>query len=336
MITEFIFTVGLPGCGKSTYLKEHYINDFSFAECYKTHTPLDEYCASHINPENYVVIAADDIKEFLDGYSTEFPESVHEDSVQLARNYVFQLISSSVFTGKVIMDGGGLNNHYTLSIIERVREACPDAKITCLFFDTPINVCMERVNSRDRKIPEHAFYDKNLMISDCITKYQQLVDDYVRVDYYTNTYIFLDMDGTIVSYRKGKLDQYGNTDFVNSHLFLNATPVRHVIDFVTKHYDMKNVYILSAVANDIVLEEKKIWLANNFPEFNMDNFHWVGNKQYKHVFLDHFAKLKKMNKKDMTIVDDMHETLRKCTDIGINAIHPSNIYALFDKYSTLG
>lgn len=336
MITEFIFTVGLPGCGKSTYLKEHYKNAFDFKSCYESHLGIAEYCTTHIMPDEYVVIAADDIKEFLEGYSSDHPESVHEDSVQLARNYVFQLISSNTFVGKIIMDGGGLNNHYTLSIIERVREACPDAKITCLFFDTPIDVCISRVNQRERKIPEYAFYDKNLKISECIERYQKLSDEYIRVDYFTNKYLFLDMDGTIVSYRKGKLDQDGNVDMVNSHMFLNATPVKHIIEFVKEHYDLKNVYIITAVANNIVLDEKLQWMEKHFPELPKENFLWVGNKLYKHVFLDHFSTLKKMQKKDMTIIDDMHETLWKCTSIGMNAIHPSNIYAITDKYSTLG
>ena len=34
--------------------------------------------------------------------------------------------------------------------------------------------------------------------------------------------IYFDMDGTIVSYRKAKLDQEGNSDFVNSQLFFRA------------------------------------------------------------------------------------------------------------------
>lgn len=336
MLTEFIFTVGLPGCGKSTYLKEHYKNAFDFKKCYESHLGISEYCATHIMPDDYVIIAADDIKEFLDGYTDEHPEGVHEDSVQLARNYVFQLISSDIFTGKVIMDGGGLNNNYTQSIVERVREANPATKITCIFFDTPIDVCIDRVNSRDRKIPEYVFFEKNLKIQNCITRYQEEVDEYIRVDYYTNKHIFLDMDGTIVSYRKGKLDQEGNVDMVNSQMFLTGTPVKHIIDFVKEHFDMRNVYIISAVANDIVLSEKLRWMEKYFPELPKENFHWCGNKEWKHVFLKHFAISQKWNMNDVTIIDDMHSILHKCTEYGMNAVHPSNINAIIDKYQTLG
>lgn len=331
-------TVGLPGCGKSTYLKEHYNNVFNYKKfCLETDrkTNIDEYISSTADDE-YVVIAADDIKECLNGYSPEHPELVHEQSVQLARAYIFSLLDSDKFNGNVIMDGGGINSNYTKSIITAIRDANQGTKITCLFFDTPIDVCIERVNSRDRKIPIEAFFQKNLKLAKCLEYYQQVVDEYIRVDYYTNKYIFLDMDGTIVSYRKGKLDMDGNTDMVNSHLFINANPVRYIIDYVKSNFDMNNVYIITAVANDFVLQEKIDWIKKYFPEFHMENFHWCGNKQYKHVYLKHLSIREKMNIKDMTIIDDLHETLRKCTAMGMNAIHPSNIEALTDKYSTLG
>lgn len=234
------------------------------------------------------------------------------------------------------MDGGGINNNYTKSIIKTIRESNQDTKITCIFFDTPIDVCISRISGRDRKVPIDSIFDKNLKLSKCLEYYQQNVDEYIRVNYFTNKHIFLDMDGTIVSYRKGKLDIDGNTDMVNSHLFINANPVRHVINFVKDNFDLNNVHIITAVANDIVLEEKVEWLKKHFPEFHMENFHWCGNKQYKHVYLKHLALKEKMKLNDITIIDDLHETLHKCNAIGVNAIHPSNIEALIDKYSTLG
>jgi len=337
MITKFIFTVGLPGCGKSTYIDNNFKNSYPLKAAMNV-----SYIDAHpedfqdlIDSDNFILVSADEIKKSMSGYTDENPENVHEDSVQAARDIVLAL-SSSNNKFKVVMDGGGLNRHYTQSIIEKIKTDNPDSFIKCVFFDTPVDVCISRISTRARKVPMSAIYEKNLMISECLARYSKLADEYERVDYYTNQYIFLDMDGTIVSYRKGKLDEDGNTDFVNSQLFLNANPVKHLIDYVKANFDMSKVYIITAIANNIVLDEKLQWLDRHFPEFDKSHFMWVGNKQYKHVFLKHWALGQKIDTKDMTIIDDMHETLHKCTAIGMNAIHPSNVLALTDKYSTLG
>lgn len=295
----------LPGAGKSTYLKSHY-------------------------DDSYDVVSADEIKKTLPGYDPENPEIVHEESVQLARKVIFDMCESPD-ERKVILDGGGINSHYNVSIIEKVRETNPNAKITCLFFDTPAEVCIERISHRERKVPTEAIYEKNRRIVNCVNRYRRMVDEFIRIDYFTNKYLLLDMDGTISSYSKAKLDEDGNIDFVNCGQFRWSKPVIHVIEFIRNHFDIQNVFIVTACPNSIAWQEKLDWLNTYFPEIPVENRMFVGNKDWKHVFIKHLAIKKKWKLNDICIIDDFHNTLAKCAAIGINAIHPSNIEAMFNK-----
>lgn len=304
MITEFVFCCALPGAGKSTYISQHY-------------------------DDSYIIVSADEIKKELWGYDPEHPELVHEESVQAARERIFELCNDSE-EHKVILDGGGINNHYNVSIIERVRGTNSSAKITCLFFDTPVEVCIERISHRERKVPIGEIYKKNQQLVKCINRYREMVNEFIRIDYFTNKYLLLDMDGTIVSYNKAKLDEDGNVDFVNCEQFRYGQPVTHVIDFIKKHFDMSNVYIVTACPNSIAWSEKLSWLHRYFPELHGENIMFVGNKDWKHVFIKHLAIRKKWKLNDICIVDDAHSILDKCSSIGINAIHPSNIEAMFN------
>ncbi len=342
MISKFSYFLGLPASGKSTYLQENYPNilhliewltsilDKPFDECNLDkiiQTIEDNLCINET-----IVISADEIKPLLKGYTDEHPEVVHEESVQITRKIIFAIADSSKINCNVILDGGGINNHYNLSIIDYLRNKNVD-KITCIFFDTPVEVCINRLQGRTRKVPIEDIYKKNLRIEACKNKYIPLVDEFIRVDYFTNKYLLLDMDGTLACYGKVKLDINGNSDFVSSELFKNLKPVKHIIDFVKKHYDMKNVYIVTACANSIAWNEKNEWLDKYFPEIPVENRMFVGNKNYKHVFIEQFAHKMKWNVKDVCLIDDFHDTLKKCNEIGINAVHPSNIESLFDKYS---
>lgn len=350
MIKEFIFTLGLPGCGKTTYLQEHYNNVFSFADWHNYVTmnqgaedgslQFGKYCQNLLGSydfgnkkQNVIQIAADELKPFINGYSDEHPEHVHEDSVDLARNLIHNLASQNSFNGDVVMDGGAINNHYTSDIIKFIKENCPDVKITCIFFDTPINVCIERVNKRQRKVPVDNIYEKNMKITACVNKYKKVVNEFIRVDYYTNKYLLLDMDGTIAAYSKVKRDDKGNADFINGELFRHLTPVQWVIDFVKQHYDMKNVFIVTACPNIFAWQEKNEWLDEHFPEIPAENRFFCGNKDYKDVFVKHLAIKKKWKINDVVLVDDYHKTIEDCTRQNINCLHPSNIFALADKYA---
>ena len=340
MINTYIQLLGLPCSGKSVYINEHYpdaihiVNRYVYSEDVKE---FDEdkfisFCNKFIKPNDIVIMSADEIKHVLPGYTPEHPEIVHEKSVQLARKMIYEIMDSSHISCDLILDGGGINNNYNLSIINELRIKNVK-KITCIFFDTPIEVCLKRLEKRSRKVPIEDIYQKNLKIEVCKNRYIPLVDEFIRVDYFTNKYLLLDMDGTLACYGKAKLDIHGNSDFVSSELFKNLKPVQHVIDFVKKHYDMRNVYIVTACANSIAWQEKNEWLNKYFPEVLQENRMFVGNKNYKHVFIEQFANKMKWKVNDVCIIDDFHDTLAKCTEIGINAVHPSNIEAMFDKYS---
>lgn len=333
MIKEFIFCVGLPGCGKSTYLDNHYPEDaYTLENVHMLDDREFEFARSHSDDNTYFRIAADDLKPYLDGYTDEHPEVVHEQSVKLVKSLIFKMMETNMY-GTVILDGGGINRHYNASIIEHIRLVNPTCKITCLYFDTPIEVCLKRISLRKRKVPIESIYDKNQRLIGCINRYKEVVDEFIRIDYYTNKYVMLDMDGTIAGFSKVRFDEEGNADFVNGELFRHLRPNNFVINFIKEHYDMKNVYICTACANSIAWTEKCEWLDKYFPEIPKENRFWCGNKDYKYVFVKQFAEHMGWKRNEVVLIDDYHPTIDKCKKVSVNCLHPSNIEALIDPYA---
>lgn len=292
---QFIFTIGLPGSGKTTFLKEKGYSD---------------------------IISADDIKltikaPFLYDMSTE---EIHEKSVQEARKMAFKRIERG--DDIIVMDMGGINSSYTYSIIERAL--INKYEVKAYFMDTPIDVCIERMSKRGRVVPVSDVYRKNCKLNSSIIGIKGLGVSIETVSYFTNKYLFLDMDGTICSYQKPPRDIDGNVDFVNSKMFENARPVKHIIEW-TKGWDDKDKFILGACPNSISMEEKMLWLEKNMHDIKQGNVYFVGNKDYKHVFLKHLIQKLKLDKKDVLVVDDNYGIIENMLKIGVNCIHPSNI-----------
>lgn len=293
---QFIFTIGLPGSGKTTFLKEKGYSD---------------------------IISADDIKltiedPFLDNLSME---EIHERSVQEARKEAFIRLNRG--DDLVVMDMGGINSRYTYSIIEcALSNGYKDIK--AYFIDTPIDICIERMKSRGRVVPIDDVHRKSCRLNSSIINIKDYGVDVVTVPYFTNKYLFLDMDGTICSYQKPPRDIDGNVDFVNSRMFENARPVKHIIEWA-KGWDDKDKFILGACPNSISMKEKILWLEKNMYYIELDNMYFVGNKDYKHVFLKHLIQKLKLDKKDVLVVDDNYSIIDNMLKIGVNCIHPSNI-----------
>lgn len=315
----FAFFCGLPGSGKSTYCNTVYNNYHSFYRQYNGRIP-----GQVIEDTNFIV-SADEFKE---------QNSDHELSVEWAKRAVLFLAKNS--TGNILLDGGGINRHYNKEIISAVKEL--DLITRCIYFDTPIEVCLGRIAHRERKVPIEDIYKKNQLINSCVRYYQQNCDQFERINYFTNQYAFVDMDGTLCAYTKAKRDIDGNVDFVNGHMFRYLMPVKHVMDFMKHHYERanENFYILTAVPNSIVWQDKLEWIYEQMPWVKKDHILFVGNKDYKDVFLKCFLLKKGINPKDVLMVDDYHPTLDKMIKLGVNALHPSDINGLDSELSIFG
>lgn len=293
---QFIFTIGLPGSGKTTFLKEKGYQD---------------------------IISADDIKLTIAGPSPSDLNmgEIHERSVQEARKEAFARLDRG--DDLVTMDMGGINSKYTCSIIERaLSNGYRDIK--AYFIDTPINICIERMKSRGRVVPIDDVYRKSCRLNSSIINIKNYGVKVETISYFTNKYLFLDMDGTICSYQKPPRDIDGNVDFVNSRMFENARPVKHIIEW-SKNWDDEYKFILGACPNSISMEEKMSWLQMNMDDISLNNIYFVGNKDYKHVFLKHLIQKLKLDKKDVLVVDDSYSIIDNMLKIGVNCIHPSNI-----------
>lgn len=323
---EIIFTVGLPGSGKTTHIQKNFLYTITSVECHVDQLIVNLPVLESKNTIKYTYISADDIKPLLNDFNNEHPENVHEESVCIAEKCANTCIDCGQ---NFIMDGGGINRHYTKRIMEYAKSSLEfNYHIIILFFNVPIEICIDRINKRERKVPIENIYEKSQRLSESLMNLQMIADETIYIDYFTNKYIFLDMDGTICSYTKPQRDYNGNIDFVNCHLFENLKPVQHIIDIIKDKYQPSNIFILTAVPNSIAWKEKQEWLHKFTPFIPNENYLFVGNKDYKHIFLKHFILGKRIDKKDVCVIDDNYSIINNMINIGVNCLHPSDIEKL--------
>ena len=128
--------LGLPLSGKSTWIEN---NKERF--------------------EDYRWISADEYKKTHPKYDpNDVIEEVHQWSVNAAEMEVYEVAKHE---GKLIMDGGGINNRYTLRIVKELKDTY-GYEVTVVWIKTPYEVCLERNKTRERKVPSVAITDKAL------------------------------------------------------------------------------------------------------------------------------------------------------------------------------
>jgi len=286
----FYKMIGLPGSGKSTWIKN--------------------------TIPNALVISADDFRTSHPEYDPDHPENLHQWAVAEAEKELYRIASKK--QEFICLDSGGVNTNYSPRIMKKIREF--GYHIVLVYIDTPNYVCLERIRQRERKVPEDVVIYKSLRIFQCFHNLKALADEVEIVNYFTNKHIFFDMDGTIAAMHPWPLDENGNANLVECSYFLYADPVMPVIEKANSL--SSEFYILSAIPDGGAYEQKHIWLDNHFP-ISMDKRYFVGNKKYKLLMLKNILKNRKISMQDATLIDDNHEVLRSFRQSGINAIHPS-------------
>lgn len=299
-----ILSLGLPGSGKTTYLHENYKDDYMF-------------------------ISADDIRVAHPNYNPNDPDAIHEECVKLAEEKVYEIANQGL---DLIMDGGGINNKYTLRIISKLKEF--GYHITIVFINTPVGICLERNNDRitlgERYVPNSVIINKAFKLKKCVELLKTVSDEFIQVDHFTNEHIFADMDGVVAEYQDLPLDEYGDINFVSYEIFKNSKPVLDAINKLKALQESgKKLYILSASPNSICNKEKLDWLEKYMPFIPKNNIYFVGNKCFKNVYLRHLLNFLKLNPKDCSYIEDEHLILEKIKKLNVNAMHVSKFLANF-------
>lgn len=295
---EAILFIGLPASGKTTLINKLYRS-------------------------GYNIVSADEIKTTLAGYDPANPHIVHEESVRLAEQKMYELADKGE---NICMDSGGVNNSYSLRIIKNLKDRGYFVKL--IYVNTPLSVCLERNGSRDRFVPEKEIIEKSAKIESCFIKQRAICDEVEVVEYFTNKHIFLDMDGVLAEYQT--LTPYKhNMDYINTDIFKRSLPVIPVIEVLKNKFSDSSFYILSASPNSICNDDKKGWLKIHVPFIQEKNVFFVGRPDKKVLTLCQLLKKLKIQTKDCMYIDDVHAMIQEATERHINAMHPSKLLARY-------
>lgn len=301
-MNEAIFMLGLPASGKSTFIEENYSND-------------------------YTIVSADKIRLKHPDYNPLRPQDIHEECVALAEKRMYEIGKTKA---NVVMDGGGINNKYTIRIMTKMKEYGYITKV--VFIDTPTQVCIDRNKQRvmhgERFVPDSAIIDKAYRLKNSIEILTPICDEFIRIPYFTNEHIFVDIDGTLAEYQNLPIDNDGDINFVGYGVFKHSLPVNDMITRVKMLQKMgKEIYIISASPNSIANAEKLEWINKHVNFIKQNHIYFVGNKNFKHTFLKHLMLMLNLKPNQCMVIDDDHRVLDSYRTVGVNPVHPSSLQA---------
>ena len=145
-------------------------------------------------------------------------------------------------------------------------------------------------------------------------------------------YVFFDVDGTLSEYRyndklySGGCPELGCQtleDLLFSNLFSKARPLKTMQNIISK-LDSDKVFILGTIVTNNEIEQKYIWLKENYPNIKKENICFISSTMLKPDVILEYCKYLNINKEDVVFVDDRLDVLRKAEELGITAYHPSS------------
>jgi predicted kinase len=145
-----IVAVGVPGSGKTTFLKPY----------------AQRIDAEYINP--------DELRAQVLGDATD-----HSQNTSIW-GLVYQQIDDALVRGSVVIDALGTDPAYRRSDIARFKRA--GARVIAYQFVAPLELCLARNRGRPRQVPEHAICDAYAELEAHPPSRAEGFDEVIRID----------------------------------------------------------------------------------------------------------------------------------------------------------
>lgn len=145
-------------------------------------------------------------------------------------------------------------------------------------------------------------------------------------------YVFFDVDGTLSEYRYddilygGRCSELGCQSLENllfNNLFYTARPLKTMQNVIEK-LNSDKIFILGTVTTNNEIEQKYLWLKENYPNIKRENIFFICSTMLKPEVIIECCKHLNINIKDVAFVDDRIDVLRKAEELGICSYHPSS------------
>lgn len=145
-------------------------------------------------------------------------------------------------------------------------------------------------------------------------------------------YVFFDIDGTLSEYRYddqlygGRCSELGCQSLENllfSDLFYKARPLKNM-QTIIHNLDSNRIFILGALTTNNEMEQKYLWLKENYPNIKKDNIFFICSTMLKPEVIIEVCKHYNLPLELAVFVDDRIDALRKAEEMGITAYHPSS------------
>lgn len=154
----------------------------------------------------------------------------------------------------------------------------------------------------------------------------------MMVENLKNKYVFFDVDGTLAEYRYdnkiygGRCTELGCQsleDLLFNNLFYTARPLK-TMQKVVERLDTDKIFILGTITTNNEIEQKYLWLKENYPNIKKENIFFICSTMLKPEVIMECCKHFNIDFKDVAFVDDRLDVLRKAEELGICAYHPSS------------
>lgn len=88
--------------------------------------------------------------------------------------------------------------------------------------------------------------------------------------------------------------------------------------------DTDKVFILGAMVTNNEIEQKYIWLKENYSNIKRENIIFINSTILKPEVIIEWCNHFNIDRRDVVFVDDKLDVLRKAVELGITSYHPSS------------